>query len=703
MYTHTFENYQKWLHTIYIIERKGAMAEYKKRDCYVNRELSWLKFNERVLEEAEDTTVPILERLGFVSIFQSNLDEFFMVRVGSLYDQMLLPDEVRDNKTNMTSKEQLRVIMKETTEMISRKDLAYQNIMKELEGYGVHIKKYKELTEREQSDIYMKFKKDIKPLLFPTILGKKQPIPFLRNKEIYGVAVLETKGGKRKIGIVPCSTPQCERLLAVNAEKGKFILLEEVILHFLEKIFSEYKVVEKSLIRIIRNADIDESSVYDEDLDYREHMAEVVKMRRKLSPVRMDISRNLSEGIIKELCDYLKLEKKSVFRSLSPLDYSFTDCIRDYLRDRKEAFYEKRRGKYPIMLEKGLVLPQIEKKDVLLSYPYESMEPFLRMLLEAADDEEVVAIQMTLYRLAKNSQVVEALIRAAENGKEVDVLVELKARFDEENNINWSRKLEDAGCNVTYGLEGLKVHSKLCLITKKTENGISYITHIGTGNYNETTARLYTDLSILTSKQEIGKQVAEVFWYIFLGETIKETGDLLVAPNCLQNRILTLIDEEIKKAERGEKAYIGIKVNSLTDKAIIDKLIAASKAGVNIQMIIRGICCLKPGIPGYTHNIQIKSIVGRLLEHSRIYIFGASGENRKVYISSADFMTRNTLRRVEVAVPILDETLQRRVEEIFSTMWKDNVKAREMLPNGTYQKSQKKEIKLCAQELFCNE
>lgn len=683
------------------IERKSvAMAEYKKKDCYVNRELSWLKFNERVLEEAEDVTVPILERLGFISIFQSNLDEFFMVRVGSLHDQMLLSDEVRDNKTNMTCKEQLRAIIKETAGLMCRRDYAYQNIMKTLEGHDFYLVRYKNLEEKEQSHIYAKFKKDIKPLLFPIILGKKQPIPFLRNKEIYGVAVLETKSGKRKIGIVPCSTPQCERLLAVTLKSRKFMLMEECILHFLEKIFPGYKLVEKSLIRIIRNADIDESSVYDEDLDYREHMAEVVKMRRKLSPVRMDVFGNLDEEIIKELCSYLKLEKKCVFYSLSPLDYDFCGCVKDCLRDKKEMFYEKRRGRYPVMLEKGSVMPQIEKKDILLSYPYETMEPFIRMLQEASEDNEVVAIQMTLYRLAKNSQVAEALICAAENGKEVDVLVELKARFDEENNINWSRKLEEAGCSVTYGLEGLKVHSKLCLITKRTESGISYITHIGTGNYNETTARLYTDLSILTAKADIGEQVAEVFRSIFLGETIKETKDLLVSPNCLQGRILTMIHDEIEKAERGEKAYIGIKVNSLTDKAIIDKLIAASQAGVEIQMIIRGICCLKPGISGFTHNIQIKSIVGRLLEHSRIYIFGAVGSSRNVYISSADFMTRNTLRRVEVAVPILDETLQRKVEEIFSFMWQDNVKARQMLPDGAYQKIQKKEEDFCVQEYF---
>ena len=674
------------------------MDKNSQKQCYVNRELSWLKFNERVLEEAEDTRVPLMERLSFISIFQSNLDEFYMVRVGSLHDRMLLSKEGggSDNKTGMSCKEQLRAIMKQVKILMKRKDNAYQQIMSELETYGIRMARYCDLEKTEQNYIYEKFKHDVKPLLFPTILGKKQPIPFLKNKEIYGVAVLETKSGKRKIGIVPCSAQICNRTIEIPSSAGTFMLLEEVILHFFEKIFPNYRVVEKSLIRIVRNADIDEISVFDEDLDYRDHMAEVVKMRRKLSPVRMDMSREINDEIIRELCGYLHLDKRSVFRSIAPLDLGFCGCMKDYLREHKELFFEKKRPKYPVMLEKGPVLPQILKKDVLLHYPYESIEPFLDMLKEASEDENVISIQMTLYRLAKNSKVIEALVNAAENGKEVNVLVELKARFDEENNINWSRKLEEAGCNVTYGLDGLKVHSKLCLITSKRDGEIQYISQVGTGNYNEVTSRLYTDLSLITAKKEIGEQIAQVFRSLLLGETVKEVEHLLVAPNCLQNRVLDMIQEEISHAKKGEKAYIGVKVNSLTDKKIIDALMEASQAGVQIEMMIRGICCVKPGILECTEHMQIKSIVGRLLEHSRIYIFGV-GERKQIYISSADFMTRNTVRRVEVAVPILDKDLQQKVEEIFVTMWSDNVKARVMQPDGTYIRDEAGDTEFCAQ------
>ena len=680
------------------------MNENSQKQCYVNRELSWLKFNERVLEEAEDVCVPLLERLNFISIFQSNLDEFFMVRVGSLHDCMLLSKDSRgsDNKTGMSCKEQLRAIMKQVKILMKRKDDAYGQIMKELETYGIQMSRYCDLEKAEQDSIYEKFKRDIKPLLFPTILGKKQPIPFLRNKEIYGVAVLETKSGKRKIGIVPCNAQICNRTIEISSSPGKYMLLEEVILHFFEKIFPNYKVVEKSLIRIVRNADIDENNVFDEDLDYRNHMAEVVKMRRKLSPVRMDMSRELNEEIIKQLCEYLRLDKRSVFRCISPLDLGFCGCIKDYLRDYKELFFKKKRPRYPAMLEKGPILPQILKKDVLFHYPYESIDPFLDMLKEASQDENVISIQMTLYRLAKNSKVIEALVNAAENGKEVNVLVELKARFDEENNINWSRKLEEAGCNVTYGLDGLKVHSKLCLITSTRNGEIQYISQVGTGNYNEITSRLYTDLSLITAKKAIGEQIAQVFRSLLLGETVKEAENLLVAPNCLQNPILDMIEEEINRAKNGEEAYIGVKVNSLTDKKIIDALINASKAGVKIEMIIRGICCIKPGILGLTENIQIKSIVGRLLEHSRIYMFGV-GEKKKIYISSADFMTRNTVRRVEVAVPILDKNLQQQVEKLFVTMWRDNVKARVMQSDGTYIRQTISDTEFCAQEFLLDE
>lgn len=686
---------------VQIREGVEAMDKNSQKQCYVNRELSWLKFNERVLEEAEDSKVPLMERLNFISIFQSNLDEFFMVRVGSLHDRMLLSKEDggSDNKTGMSCKEQLRAVIKRVKSLMKRKDAAYQQIMSELENYDICMARYCDLEKAEQNFIYEKFKQDVKPLLFPTILGKKQPIPFLKNKEIYGVAVLETKNKKRKIGIVPCSAQICNRTIKLPSVPGTFMLLEEVILHFFENIFPNYRVVEKSLIRIVRNADIDEISVYDEDLDYRDHMAEVVKMRRKLSPVRMEMSRKINEKIIKQLCEYLRLDKRSVFRSVAPLDFGFCSCMKDYLWEHKELFFEKKRPKYPHMLEKGPILPQILKKDVLLHYPYESMEPFLDMLKEASEDENVISIQMTLYRLAKNSKVIEALVNAAENGKEVNVLMELKARFDEENNIIWSRKLEEAGCNVTYGLDGLKVHSKLCLITRKQEDKIQYISQVGTGNYNEVTSRLYTDLSLITAKKEIGEQIAKVFRFLLLGKTVKEVEYLLVAPNCLQNRVLNMIQEEIRHAKNGEEAYIGVKVNSLTDKKIIDTLIEASQAGVKIEMIIRGICCVKPGIPEVTDNIQIKSIVGRLLEHSRIYMFGV-GERRKIYISSADYMTRNTLRRVEVAVPIFDMDLRQKIEEIFAAMWSDNVKARVMKSDGTYTREAVADTEFCAQQFL---
>jgi polyphosphate kinase len=670
-----------------------------KRDCYLNRELSWLKFNERVLEEAEDSSVPLMERLSFVSIFQSNLDEFFMVRVGSLYDQMLLSEDIRDNKTGMSCREQLDAIMEKVSQLMHRKDEAYIKIMKELERYEIRLVHFAQLQEAEQEYIYTKFINDIKPLLFPTILGKKQPIPFLKNSEIYGVAELEKKNGKRKIAIVPCASPLCSRTIEIPSRPGTFMLIEEIILHFFQEIFPAYKVAEKSLIRIIRNADIEEAGVYDEDLDYRKYMSEVVKVRKKLAPVRMDMSRELNDSIIRELCGHLQLEKENVFLALAPLEYGFCDSIRDELRDKKELFYEKRKPQSSELLEKGAVIPQILKKDILLSYPYESIHPFISMLQEAAEDENVLSIHMTLYRLAKNSLIVEALVNAAENGKVVGVLVELNARFDEENNINWSRKLEEAGCNVTYGLEGLKVHSKLCLITRKIENEIQYITQIGTGNYNEVTARLYTDLSIMTANQEIGAQTAEIFRCILMGETVKEAKDLLIAPNCLQNRILSMIEEEIEQANGGKAGYIGIKVNSLTDKKIIDKLIQASQSGVKIEMIIRGICCLNPGIPGFTQNVQIKSIVGRLLEHSRIYIFG-EGERRKIYLASADLMTRNTTRRVEVGAPILDEELSQRIEEMFITMWSDNVKARIMTETGDYKREEIVDTAFNSQEFF---
>lgn len=674
-----------------------------KYGCYVNRELSWLKFNERVLEEAEDRSVPLLERLNFISIFQSNLDEFFMVRVGALHDAMLVSAKAKDNKTGMTPGEQLDAILDCVKPLMKRRDAAYLEIKKEIAKNGVRMARFSELNEKEQEYARVKFEADIKPLLFPAILGKKQPFPFLKNKEVYGIAALETKGGKRRLAIVPSLSLLFSRTIEIPAERPdgsvSLISVDELILHYFEDIFPGYKVIEKSLIKIIRNADIDESRVYDEDLDYRDHMAEVIRRRKKLCPVRLDVSRDLSAEVIGELCGYLRLEKKCVFRSQAPLSFDFIKAIREKLSDSPELSYPPRTPQRSPEISEGAIIPQILKKDVLLHYPYESISPFLNMLSEAASDKNVISIQMTLYRLAKHSKVIEALVEAAENGKEVNVLVELKARFDEENNINWSKRLEKAGCRVIYGIDRLKVHSKICLITRKSGKNVQYITQIGTGNYNESTARLYTDLSLITADPDIGRETGEIFRKLMMGETITETKLLMVAPNCLQNKILEKIDREIEKARAGKPAYLGMKLNSLTDKRIIDKLIEASQAGVYTEMVIRGICCLKPGIEGCTENIRIRSIVGRLLEHSRIYIFGVEGD-REIYISSADFMTRNTLKRVEVAAPVLDEKLKNRVSDIFDVLMKDNMSAREMLPDGSYEREKDPKEPFSAQEFL---
>lgn len=666
---------------------------------YMNRELSWLKFNERVLEEAENPEVPLCERLTFASIYQSNLDEFFMVRVGSLIDQMLVAKDSRDNKTHMTPKEQIQAILPQVEILNRRKDEVYGKLMEKIEEYGVRLVDFSKITEEENKFLEAYFDMEISGLISPTIVGKRQPFPFLKNKEIYAVVVLTTKSGKERLGIIPCGSGVFERLIRLPGG-NTYMLSEELILHYIPKVFKGYQIKEKSLLRVTRNADIDADALYDEDLDYREFMADLIKKRKKLAPVRIELSRKLSEGSVKLICEHLAIKSQYVFRSQAPLDLSFVFQIEDALRKIPELFYERRTPrKSPAFTGDRPILDQIKEKDKLLSYPYESINPFLNMLHEAANDKDVVSIKMTLYRVAKQSKVVEALIEAAENGKEVLVLVELKARFDEENNIGWSRLLEDAGCRVIYGLDGYKVHSKLCLITKKTDEQIEYYTQIGTGNYNEKTSRLYTDLSLMTYNVDIGLEAANVFQALAMGETIKHVDHLLVAPKCLQNKILDMIDEEIAHARAGEPAYIGLKMNSLTDKKIMEKLVEASCAGVRIDMVIRGICCLIPQVPGKTENIHVRSIVGRFLEHSRIYIFGSEGRE-KIYIASADFMTRNTLRRVEVAAPVYDEEIKAHLLEMFRIMLKDNQQARQENGEGIYRILPTDEEPLNAQEYF---
>ena len=678
-----------------------------QKEIFMNRELSWLKFNERVLEEAENIKVPLCERLSFAAIYQSNLDEFFMVRVGSLIDQELLGKGERENKTQMTAQEQIRAILPRVQELNTRKDIVYTQIMHSLEKQGVRLVDFHKITQQESARLRAYFQAEIEPLLSPSVIGKRQTFPFLRNRELYAVAALENKSGKKRLGIIPCvntgSGKIFSRLINVKGS-DMYMLSEDLILHYMPRIFKGYQVKEKAIIRITRNADIDADALYDEDLDYRDFMEKLIKKRKKLAPLRLEIEGDLSGETVKVLCGHLDLNSCYVYYAKSPLDLSFAYEIQDLLRKNTQLFFEKRVPQKSPMFSQGQpILDQIRKEDKLLSYPYESIKPFLQMLHEAANDPDVISIKMTLYRMARQSKVVEYLIEAAENGKEVFVLVELKARFDEENNIEWSRLLEDAGCRVIYGLDGYKVHSKLCLITKRSEDRIEYYTQVGTGNYNEKTSRLYTDLSFMTSNVQIGMEAARIFQALAMGQTPDELKHLLAAPNCLQNRVIEMIDGQIELAKSGQPSYIGLKMNSLTDKKIIDKLVEASQAGVKIDMVIRGICCLIPGVQGYTENISVRSIVGRFLEHSRIYIFGVK-ENARVYIASADFMTRNTLRRVEVAAPIENEKLKKLLLDMFDVMLHDNQKARVELPDTTYAMASALELQndppLNAQEYF---
>ena len=680
---------------------KESEKKIKKSPYMMNRELSWMKFNERVLNEAGNPKVPLAERLTFVSIYQSNLDEFYRVRVGTLMDQMDVSEVVRENKTNMTSEEQVKAIIRATRELEEKKTVIYEQLMGELEPKGIRLINFNKLSAEEGKILEEYFDREIAPYLSANIVSKQQPFPFLKNKDIYAVALLESKGGKTRTAIIPCSNNVFRRLIDIPTRKGTFLLSEELILQFLPKFFKNYSVKEKSLIRVTRNADIDTEMIYDEDLDYRDAMENLIKERKRMNPVRMEFTGTLNKKMMHALCKTIHVEKEHVFRSEVPLDLSFVFAIQSYLKNTNagELFYPRRTPRpTPQLNDKESLIPQILEKDVLLSYPFESMKSFINLLYEAAEDESVVSIKMTLYRLANKSQIVDALVEAAENGKEVVVLVELRARFDEENNIDWSKRLEESGCRVIYGLNGYKVHSKLCLISRKTEQGVSYVTQIGTGNYNEKTSALYTDLSLITGNQEIGKEAAEVFAALLRGETVEETHLLLVAPKCLQNKVLDMI-EEIQHVKNGEEGYIGIKINSLTDKVIISKLVEASQAGVKIEMIVRGICCLIPGVKGYTENITVISIVGRFLEHSRIYRFGTK-ERENVYIASADFMTRNTLRRVEVAAPVLDERLKNQLDWMFETMMKDDEKGKCLTEKGIYVDRNLHVQKLNSQECF---
>lgn len=670
-------------------------------NIYDNRELSWLKFNQRVLQESLDSSVPLLERLTFTSIFQSNLDEFFMVRVGTLFDQLETDPELRENKTNMTSREQLDAIFERVKKIEPQKDKAYRDIMKLLEKHGIKQLSMDKLTEDEETYISNYFRKEILPLLSPLIIDKRHPLPFIKNKEMYITVRLDSKSGI-KLGLLPVNDT-FRRIVQLSKNPFRFVLAEDIILKYASEVFENYSIIEKAIVRITRNADIseDDDSLLDCDFDFRNLMEQLIKKRKKLAPVRLQVFGGSPDSeSVKYLCKRLEISDNQIFTASAPLDLSFTFALRSMFEKKKSLCYKPfTPQKSPAVSDTVPMAEQIRKKDILLHYPYESIKPFIRMLNEAAADPDVVSVKITLYRLARNSKIIQALVDMAERGIDVLVLVELRARFDEENNIGWSKTLQNAGCTIIYGPKGLKVHSKLLLITRKKGDRVEYITQIGTGNYNEKTSELYTDLSLLTANEKIAAEALNVFNALSLGHLVEESNYLLVAPLCLQNKVLDMIDEEIAQARSGKKAFIGIKINSLSDRVIIEKLVEASQAGVKIELVIRGLCCLVSGVKGKTNNIRVTSIVGRFLEHSRIYIFGTK-QRRKVYISSADFMTRNTVKRVEVAAPVYDPDIQDRIVNIFETMLSDDVKARVQISDGTYRKKRSHRKNLSAQDKF---
>ena len=671
------------------------------KKVYDNRELSWLKFNERVLEEAQDERVPLLERLMFESIYASNLDEFFMVRVGSLYDASLDDDDQKDNKTKLRPSEQLSAIFSRVRELGAVRDESFQKLIKELSLKGIHHKSVKNLTRLEAEFIEGYYAYEIKPFINANIIDKRHPFPFLVNKSIYVITKLSAKGSK-SLGMISC-TDKFKRVVFLPNDEGSdisYVLVEDIISHYAQEIFENYKIEEKALMRITRNADIDVDESYDSELDFRQNVSVAISKRKRLCPVRMQLSKQISDEMTDVLCERLELAKKQVFVEKAPLDLSYVGDVFDKASDKKSMFFEKfEPQRSPDIDPDRPMIEQIDEHDLFLSYPYESIDPFIRLLGEAAEDKQVVSIKMTLYRVAKNSKVVRALCKASENGKEVVVLVELRARFDEENNIGWSKALEESGCHVIYGPPKMKVHSKLCLITRNVDGEAKYTVQVGTGNYNEKTAKLYTDFCLMTSNSDIANDAVDVFRALSMGSLVEKARTLLVAPKCLQNKVLEFMDNEIALAKAGGDGYVGAKLNSLTDKVIIDKLIECSQAGVKVELVIRGISCLVAGVKGVSDNIRIRSIVGRFLEHSRIYIFGA-GVRKQVYISSADYMTRNTTRRVEVGVPILDAQIKQRVLEYFDIQLRDNVKARVMNPDGIYERAADSNAKCSAQEKF---
>lgn len=666
-----------------------------------NRELSWLKFNLRVLEEADCQETPAFERLKFISIFTSNLDEFYMVRVGSLYDLATAGDIEPDNKSGLTSAEQLEAIYRETPGLYKRRDRSYQSVVAALEEHHICRPSFKELTTAEKKYIDKYFKRSILPLLSPQVVDNMHPFPHLNNKQPYVAAVLH-HGKEEYYGLIPVS-PALGRIIALPESELRFILLEDVILEYAELVFEQYNVTEKTVICVTRNADIDtDEGLYDADIDFRQHMKKILKKRARLAPVRLEASSPMSKSLQKFLCEHLSLKSNQVFVSTTPLNMSYVFALEDMIPSSMKQLILNQPFKpqdSPELRPHQSVIRQVLKKDVLLFYPFESMKPFLSMIKEAANDPAVLSIKITLYRISRESKLAESLIEASENGKEITVLMELRARFDEQNNIEWAQRLEEAGCNVIYGFDGYKVHSKICLITRKDHGRIQYITQVGTGNYNEKTSRLYTDLSLITSDPDICSDAVNFFKNMSLANLEGSYKKLWVAPYSLKSNVIKQIDHEIEKAKLGQPAAIMMKMNSLTDRDIIDKLAEASQCGVPVKLVIRGICCLIPGIVGKTENISVTSIVGRFLEHARIYCFGV-GSEMKLYIASADMMTRNTQRRVEIACPVEDVKLKNRLYRILQIQLDDTVKGRRLHRDGEYRFRDREPFAEASQEKF---
>ena len=665
-----------------------------------NRELSWLKFNQRVLEEAKDSSVPLLERMKFVSIFTSNLDEFFMIRVGSLYDMSLTDNSTIDSRSGMNPKEQLDAIFAAVAPLYKERDKTYSEIKKLLNPYGVCGLSIKELEQQEKKYVKKYFKDQILPILSPQIVDANHPFPHLLNKELYVIASLK-QNGTSMIGIVP--VPQfVSDILYLPGHDIRYIRMEKVIMEYLDVVFDKYEVSNKNYICVTRNADVspDDEALEIND-DFRLLMQETLHKRRRMAVVRMETAEPLDKELEKYFCDKFKITPAQIYRTKMPMKLDYIFSIMDKVpaslkRSLVDEPFTPQPSRY---LTDGKVIPQVKKKDILLSYPYESMDPFLRMIKEAAYDPTVLTIRITIYRLAKKARLVEYLCAAAENGKEVTVLIELRARFDEQNNIDWSERLEEAGCRVIYGFEGYKVHSKICLITYRNRNNIEYITQVGTGNYNEKTATMYTDVSLITADKGIGEDAADFFKNMSIGNLNGSYQHIIVSPTSLKPKVLSLMDEEIKKGTNGR---IIMKMNSVTDVDFIQKVSEASNAGVKVDLIVRGICCILPGVKGYTENLRVTSIVGRYLEHPRIFLFG-TGADQKIYIGSADMMTRNTEKRVEVACPVYDETIRKQLTHMLKIMLMDNVKARELKSDGKYYMKEKGTSKVNSQEYFMRE